>query len=101
MIACIDEFFASVEKRTVIVVDQAPMHTSSAIRECLEEWEQRNIEIFQLPSYSPQLNLIEILWRFIKYEWLDVSAYRNWKSLVESVERILREFGEEYVINFV
>jgi hypothetical protein len=23
-----------------------------------------------LPSYSPELNLIEILWRFIKYYWL-------------------------------
>ena len=43
---------------------------------------------------------IEILWRFIKYEWLEVSAYRNWKSLVESVEGILRGFGEKYVINF-
>ena len=101
VIACIDEFFATVEKRTVIVVDKASIHTSGAIQDCLEEWKQRNIEIFQLPSYSPQLNLIEILWRFIKYEWLEVSAYRNWQSLVDSVERILRGFGEEYVINFV
>jgi transposase len=101
VISCIDEFFAIVEKRTVIVVDQASIHTSGAMQDHLEEWKERNIEIFQLPSYSPQLNLIEILWRFIKYEWLEVSAYRNWQSLVESVERILREFGDNYVINFV
>ena len=101
VIACIDEFFATVEKRTVIVVDQASIHTSGAMQDRLEEWKERNIEIFQLPSYSPQLNLIEILWRFIKYDWLEVSAYRNWQSLVESVEKILREFGDNYVINFV
>jgi transposase len=45
----------------VIVTDQASIHTSDAIFEKLEEWKQRNITIFELPSYSPELNLIEIL----------------------------------------
>jgi hypothetical protein len=31
VIACIDAFFATVDKRTVIVVDQASIHTSDAI----------------------------------------------------------------------
>lgn len=101
VIACIDAFFPSVSKRTVIVVDQASIHTSDAIYDKLEEWQQRNIEIFKLPSYSPQLNLIEILWRFIKYEWIQINAYRNWQSLVQYVEKVLKEFGENYVINFV
>jgi transposase len=101
VIACIDAFFPTVNKRTVIIVDQASIHTSGAICDKLEEWQQRNIEIFQLPSYSPQLNLIEILWRFIKYEWIEISAYQSWQSLVQYVEKVLREFGENYVINFV
>jgi transposase len=65
------------------------------------ECAERHLEIFELPSYSPELNLIEILWRFIKYTWLDASAYKSWLSLVTRVESILRGFGEEYVINFV
>jgi len=101
VIACIDAFFPTVNQRTVIVMDQASIHTSDAIYDKLEEWQQRQIEIFHLPSYSPQLNLIEILWRFIKYEWIEVSAYRSWQSLVEYVETVLREFGDTYVINFV
>lgn len=101
VIACIDAFFPTVDKRTVIVVDRASIHTSDAMYEKLAEWQQRNIEIFQLPSYSPQLNLIEILWRFIKYEWIEISAYRSWPSLVEYIDRVLKEFGENYVINFV
>jgi transposase len=101
VIACIDAFFPTVNKRTVIVVDQASIHTSGAICDKLEEWQQRNIEIFQLPSYSPQLNLIEILWRFIKYEWIEISAYQSWQSLVQYVQKVLREFGENYVIDFV
>jgi transposase len=66
----------------------------------LEEWNERQIEIFQLPSYSAELNLIEILWRFMKYEWIEISAYKDWQSLVAFVEKVLREFGENYVINF-
>jgi len=67
----------------------------------VDEWQARGITIFTLPSYSLQLNLIEILWRFIKYEWLEIEAYSNWQTFVDSVEKILREFGENYVINFV
>ena len=47
-----------------------------------------------------ELNIIEILWRFIKYSWLDFDAYSSWESLVEAVENILRNVGKKYVINF-
>ncbi|MBW4639566.1 MAG: transposase [Gloeocapsa sp. UFS-A4-WI-NPMV-4B04] len=59
-----------------------------------------SIELFWLPSYSPQLNLIEIVWRFMKYEWIELSAYSSWQSLVDYVEKVLREFGDNYVIDF-
>ena len=101
VIACIDAFFPTVDKPTVIVTGQASIHTSDAIVDKQEEWKQRNITIFELPSYSPKLNLIEILWRFIKYEWIEISAYKSWGTFVTSVEKILKKFGENYVINFV
>jgi transposase len=100
IIACIDTFFAVVERPTFIVVDQASLHTSNAIFNKLEEWKERGLTIFELPTYSPELNLIEILWRFIKYEWLEIDAYSSWQALVLSVEKILKEFGDNYVINF-
>ena len=86
---------------TVIVVDQASIHTSDVVLDKIEEWTERGITIFKLPSYSPELNLIEILWRFIKYEWIEIEAYKSWETFVVSVETILREFGKKYVINFV
>lgn len=101
VIACIDAFFPAVDQPTVIVTVQASIHTSGAIFDKLEEWKQRNITIFELPSYSPELNLIEILWRFIKYEWIKIDAYKSWETYVKSVEKILKEFGETFVINFV
>jgi transposase len=85
----------------VIVVDHSSIHTSDAILDKIEEWKERGIIIFKLPTYSPELNLIEILWRFIKYQWIEIDAYQNWQIFVASVENILREFGKNYVINFV
>lgn len=101
IIACIDAFFPKVDKPTVIVVDQSSIHTSHIILDKIEEWNERGITIFKLPCYSPELNLIEILWRFIKYQWIEIDAYKNWQTFVASVENILREFGKNYVINFV
>jgi transposase len=101
IITCIDAFFPTVDKPTVIVVDQSSIHTSDSIFNKIEEWKERGITIFELPPYSPQLNLIEILWRFIKYKWIDIDAYSSWETFVASVEKILREFGKSYVINFV
>ena len=65
------------------------------------EWKEKGIEIFFLPTYSPQLNIIEILWRFMKYKWLDYKAYESYYTLVDAVENIIRNFGKEYTINFV
>ncbi len=59
------------------------------------------VTIFELPDYSPQLNLIEKLWRFIKDERIEINAYNSWKSFAAYGETILRKIGEIYVINFV
>lgn len=101
MITCIDTFFSKVDKPTVIVVDQSSIHTSDAILDKIEEWLERGITIFELPPYSPQLNLIEILWRFMKYQWIEIDAYKTWETFVASIEKILKEVGKNYVINFV
>lgn len=100
VVACIDKFFPLVDKPTFIVADKASIHTSDIILDKIEEWKERGITIFELPSYSPKLNLIEILWRFIKYQWIEIDAYSSWQTFVESLEKILREFGQNYVINF-
>jgi transposase len=100
VIACIDAFLPKVKLPTVIVMDKAPIHTSRVMRAQSEIWKQRGLYVFELPGYSPELNRIEILWRFMKYQWLEIDAYQSWQALVDSVEEILRNFGKDYVINF-
>jgi transposase len=100
VIACIDRFSEQIKMETVLVVDNASIHTSSIFLEKQEEWKSKGLTIFFLPTYSPELNIIEILWRFIKYQWLEIDAYESWDSLVTAVENIFIKFGSEYIINF-
>ena len=101
LILFLDKLCEKLTKKTVVVMDQSSIHTSNAVIDKLEEWSQKNLEIFWLPTYSPKLNLIEILWRFMKYEWIEVDAYSSLESLAEYVENVLNKVGTEYVINFV
>lgn len=41
---------------------------------------QLNIELLYLPSYSPQLNLIERFWKFVKKECLYSKYYQDYKQ---------------------
>lgn len=47
------------------------------------------ITIFELLFYSPEFNSIEVLWQFIKYEWIDIDAYFGWENFIDSVEKFL------------
>jgi transposase len=100
VVACIETFFPKVNKPTVIVIDQASIHTGQMVWQMRDEWAQRDLYLFDLPTYSPELNLIEIVWRFMKYEWIDITVYKSWKSLVNHVEEMLIGFGKDFVINF-
>lgn len=101
IIACIDKLSKKLEKPTILVMDNASIHQNKKLWEKQKEWEKKGLKILFLPKYSPQLNKIEILWRFIKYEWLKPSAYENYLNLVKAVEDILINFGSKYTINFV
>ena len=100
VIACFNKFAESLTKKTIVVIDNASMHTSNTFLENIEKWEAQNLFIYNIPPYSPELNKIEILWRKIKYEWLDFSAYESFSALEKSLNNILATIGKDYVINF-
>ena len=100
VVACFDMFCSTIQHKTVVVMDNASIHRSEEFEANLRRWEKKGLFIKFLPEYSPELNLIEILWRKIKYEWLPFSAYHGLTALIEALEDILRKFGAEYQINF-
>ena len=90
----------SICKRTVVVLDNARVHTSKAFQERREAWEKRGFLVFYLPPYSPHLNLIEILWRKLKYQWLRPEDYLAEDHLFYAVTQILAAVGNSLFINF-
>jgi transposase len=100
VIAFIDDFFESRKSRTAIILDNAPIHKSEEFKEAIKKWEEQDFFIFFLPTYSPHLNLIETLWRKIKYEWLKPHDYLNCDTLSKAVSNILCKFGDQFSINF-
>ncbi len=50
--------------RVVLVIDNAPWHRGKPIDEVLSE--HPHLEFYRLPSYSPQLNVIERFWRLLR-----------------------------------
>jgi len=96
----LDEFSRKTTKKTVVILDNASIHRSKIFTEKTRDWESRGLVIYFIPPYSPELNLIEILWRFIKYKWLPLKAYVSFSSLKKHLNDILENFGSKYMINF-
>ena len=100
VIACIDDFVKTIKKKTVLVLDNASIHHSEKFNAKLEEWIIKGLRIFHLPAYSPHLNLIEILWRKIKYEWIKPADYASWEILKDALQIILNAVGDTFNIDF-
>jgi transposase len=100
VIACFDAFCHTITQKTVVVVDNASIHRSEEFEDRMPYWKQHGLIIKYLSPYSPELNLIEILWRRIKYTWLPFSAYACLNALSGALEAILSQIGSEYQITF-
>jgi transposase len=103
VIACFDDFIEQLGgKSTIVILDNAPTHTSNKFQDKIEEWEKRGLSVYFIPPYSPNLNKIETLWRFMKYYWFELATYLSFENLWAYIEKVLGMYGvsEEYVINF-
>jgi hypothetical protein len=74
MVACFEQLSQQLDKKTSVLLDNAPMHRSQAFIEQMPTWVKQGLIIKDLPPYAPTLHLIEILWRFMTYSWLPFSA---------------------------
>lgn len=87
-------------KPRLIVLDNAPAHRGAEFEEELEELEKMGVFVLFLPAYSPELNLIELLWRKIKYEWLPLDIYSSFQTMCDGLFEVLKGIGSKYRITF-
>lgn len=100
IIEVLDGLSLSINKPTVVVLDNARPHTARKVKRLFRIWRQRGLYIFYLPPYSPHLNIIERLWKELKEGWLKPSDYQSADTLFYAVDRICANIGKELFMEF-
>jgi transposase len=80
-------------KPITIVLDNARYQKCALVQDLAAEL---GIELLFLPSYSPQLNLIERYWRFLRNKCLYSRFYQDFKQFRTAIERCIRLAPYEY-----
>jgi len=96
----LDRLSFELERVTVVVLDNAPAHGAQRVQERKPFWQKRGLFMFYLPSYSPHLNIAEILWRHLKYLWLRPQHYLDAQNLFYQVRQALAAVGSLLKIHF-
>jgi len=86
--AFLQDLFSQFSGPIILIQDGARYHTSKATREFLEQHKDRLI-VYQLPSYSPDYNPIEYLWKKVKTNATHNRYFEEFAKLVQSVEDAL------------
>ncbi len=92
------ELLGSIRERYVegpvsVVLDNARYQKCAPVQDLAKSLD---IELLYLPSYSPNLNLIERLWKFVKKKCLYSKHYRDFKSFKAAILECLSKTNSEH-----
>jgi transposase len=59
IICFMDKFVEQIVKKTIVILDNSPIHKSKKFISKIEQRKEKDVLIYFLPPYSPELNLIE------------------------------------------
>jgi transposase len=71
-----------------IILDNAPYQACWLVRNTAKFF---SIDLVFLPSYSPNLNLIERLWKFVRKKCCHSAPYRNFKEFCLALQSCVEE----------
>jgi transposase len=74
----------------ILMLDNAPWHRGKAITKVLET--NPHLKLYRLPSYSPQLNPIERLWKKLRWDVTHNRLFESLRTLSRALARRLRRF---------
>lgn len=96
----LEKLSLEIQRTTFVVLDNARIHKTKAIKERVIYWQKRGLFLFFLPPYSPHLNIAETLWRKLKKEWLDPTDYLTKDNLAYAINRCMADMGRGTKIKF-
>lgn len=87
------EVLAKTRKHIILIQDGASYHTSKAMKQFFAQKAHR-ITVYNLPSYSPDYNPIEKLWKKIKEKEIHLHYFPTFDSLKNKVHEALLHFKD-------
>jgi transposase len=79
----------------VVVLDNAGLHVSRAVKAQRKELARRGIFLYYLPAYSPELNRIEPVFKQVKHHELPHRSHTSKAELRASVEHGFESYGRK------
>lgn len=76
-----------------LILDNAKYQKNKFVQEYADKL---GITLVFLPTYSPNLNLIERLWKFVKNEVLYSTYYENFSSFTNAIDQCLSDTKTKY-----
>lgn len=89
--AFLRQVLSKTHQHIILIQDGARYHTSAAMQAFFEQHQHR-LRVYQLPSYSPDFNPIEKLWKKSKQHGTHLHHFPTFESLKDKVEETLLEF---------
>jgi transposase len=91
LLEILDQKYSSA-KEIILILDNAKYHYSKEVQSHLKDY--LRIRLVFLPSYSPNLNLIERLWRFFKKKVLYNRYHENIKTFRKACINFFRKIDQ-------
>lgn len=85
------EVLSATKKHIILIQDGAPYHKSKAMKQFFEKNSNR-LTVYKLPSYSPDYNPIEMLWKKIKQNDIHMHYFPTFDELKKKVNEALLTF---------
>ena len=86
VVACFDWFAKNIQKLTFVPIDNASVHTSYKFLDNIERWREMGLIVVPIAPYSPELNIIEMVWQKIKLEFfsrpMQLAFYKGYALII-------------------
>jgi len=79
-------------KEIIVILDNAKYHYSEEVKNVVEQ--SSRLKLVYLPTYSPELNLIERVWRYFKKKVLYNKYYENLAEFRKATIKFFQNFGD-------
>ena len=77
----------------ILLIQDGAKYRTSAETEAFFAEQTARLEVFQLPTYSPDYNPIEKLWKKIKQQDTHLHYFPTFEALTDKVEQALLKFA--------